>query len=85
MPPKLPEVRSPVDVAGSEGGEPDTTIAKTLGYDIAEAERGRVVVTAEPQDTHLNRLERYTAALVPRSKPQPAKAGSGAWLLTPCC
>ena len=33
---------------------PLNTIAKTLGYDIAEAESGRVVVTAEPQDIHLN-------------------------------
>jgi len=30
------------------------TIARTLGYDITEAESGRVVVTAEPKDIHLN-------------------------------
>ena len=37
-----------------EGGLPLNTIARTLGYDIAEAESGRVVVMAEPKDTHLN-------------------------------
>ena len=30
------------------------TMAKTLGYDVAEVVNGRVVVTAEPNDTHLN-------------------------------
>jgi len=30
------------------------TIAQTLGYDIVEAEEGRVVITAEPRDSHLN-------------------------------
>src|ERR1700751_3752868 len=33
---------------------PLNTIARTLGYDITEAESGRVVVTAEPKDLHLN-------------------------------
>jgi hypothetical protein len=33
---------------------PLNTIAQTLGYDITEAETGRVVVTAEPSDIHLN-------------------------------
>ena len=33
---------------------PLNTIAKTLGYEIAEAESGRVVVIAEPKDIHLN-------------------------------
>jgi uncharacterized protein (TIGR00369 family) len=33
---------------------PLNTIADTLGYEIAEAENGRVVVTAEPRDIHLN-------------------------------
>ena len=37
-----------------EGTLPLNTIAQTLGYDITEAESGRVVVTAEPKDTHLN-------------------------------
>jgi len=37
-----------------DGSLPLNTIAKTLGYDITEAERGRVVITAEPNDTHLN-------------------------------
>ena len=38
----------------ADGSLPLNTIAKTLGYDIAEATSGRVVVTAEPNDTHLN-------------------------------
>src|ERR1700757_2218819 len=29
-------------------------MARTLGYDITEAESGRVVVTAEPKEIHLN-------------------------------
>lgn len=37
-----------------EGTLPLNTIARTLGYDIAEVETGRVVITAEPNDTHLN-------------------------------
>lgn len=38
----------------ADGTLPLNTIAKTLGYDIVEAGNGRVVVTAEPKDTHLN-------------------------------
>src|ERR1700730_6777671 len=38
----------------ADGTLPLNTIARTLGYDIAEAESGRVVVTAEPKDIHLN-------------------------------
>jgi uncharacterized protein (TIGR00369 family) len=38
----------------ADGTLPLNTIAKTLGYEIAEAENGRVVVTAEPRDIHLN-------------------------------
>jgi acyl-coenzyme A thioesterase PaaI-like protein len=38
----------------ADGTLPLNTIAKTLGYEIANAERGRVVVTAEPKDVHLN-------------------------------
>lgn len=38
----------------ADGTLPLNTIAKTLGYDITEAESGRVVVTAEPTDIHLN-------------------------------
>jgi uncharacterized protein (TIGR00369 family) len=30
------------------------TLAQTLSYDVTEAESGRVVVTAEPNDIHLN-------------------------------
>jgi uncharacterized protein (TIGR00369 family) len=37
-----------------EGTSPLNTIARTLGYDVTEAASGRVVVTAEPNDTHLN-------------------------------
>ena len=37
-----------------EGTWPLNTIAWTLGYDVTEAENGRVVVTATPDDTHLN-------------------------------
>jgi uncharacterized protein (TIGR00369 family) len=37
-----------------DGTLPLNTIAQTLGYDIAEAENGRVVITAEPNGTHLN-------------------------------
>src|SRR3984893_10110187 len=38
----------------ADGTLPLNRIAQTLGYDIAEAESGRVVVTAEPSDIHLN-------------------------------
>src|SRR6202035_5446753 len=38
----------------ADGTLPLNTIAQTLGYDITEAETGRVVVTAEPRDIHLN-------------------------------
>lgn len=38
----------------ADGTLPLNTIAKTLGYDIVEAEAGRVVVTAEPTADHLN-------------------------------
>src|SRR5258708_4957597 len=37
-----------------KGSLPLNTMAKTLGYDITEAENGRVVITVEPNDTHLN-------------------------------
>jgi uncharacterized protein (TIGR00369 family) len=37
-----------------EGTLPLNTIAQTLGYDVSEAESGRVVVTAEPGAIHLN-------------------------------
>jgi len=33
---------------------PLNTMAETLGYDIVEAEEGRVVVAAEPNGSHLN-------------------------------
>jgi uncharacterized protein (TIGR00369 family) len=38
----------------ADGTLPLNTIARTLEYDISEAESGRVVVTAEPRETHLN-------------------------------
>jgi uncharacterized protein (TIGR00369 family) len=38
----------------ADGTLPLNTIAQTLGYDITEASNGRVVVTVEPDDTHLN-------------------------------
>jgi uncharacterized protein (TIGR00369 family) len=37
-----------------DGTLPLNTIAQTLIYDVSEAESGRVVVTAEPGDSHLN-------------------------------
>jgi len=37
-----------------DGTLPLNTMARTLGYDIVEAEGGRVVVAAEPNDSHLN-------------------------------
>jgi uncharacterized protein (TIGR00369 family) len=37
-----------------DGTLPLNMIARTLGYDITEAENGRVVVTAIPADIHLN-------------------------------
>src|SRR5260370_39983176 len=36
------------------GTLPLNTIAQTLGYDVTEAVSGRVVVSAEPNGTHLN-------------------------------
>jgi uncharacterized protein (TIGR00369 family) len=33
---------------------PLNTIAQTLGYDVVEAESGRVVITINPQEAHLN-------------------------------
>ncbi len=37
-----------------DGSLPLNTMARTLGYDVAGAESGRVTVTAEPNGTHLN-------------------------------
>src|SRR4051812_21652063 len=37
-----------------DGTLPHNSMAATLGYRIVEAEKGRVVVTAVPKDTHLN-------------------------------
>ncbi len=38
----------------ADGTLPLNTMAETLGYDIVEAEKGRIVITAEPKDIHLN-------------------------------
>ena len=38
----------------ADGTLPLNTIARTLGYDVTEAESGRVVITAEPGADHLN-------------------------------
>ncbi len=37
-----------------DGTLPLNTMAKTMGYDIVEVTRGRVVITCEPNDTQLN-------------------------------
>ena len=37
-----------------DGSLPLNTIARTLGYDVVEAEKGRVVIACEPNDSHLN-------------------------------
>jgi uncharacterized protein (TIGR00369 family) len=37
-----------------DGTLPLNIIAQTLGYDVTEAAKGRVVVTVEPSDAHLN-------------------------------
>ncbi len=37
-----------------DGTLPLNTIAHTLGYDVADAAKGRVVVTAMPTEAHLN-------------------------------
>jgi len=38
----------------ADGTLPLNTIARTLGYDVTAATSGRVVVTAQPNDAHLN-------------------------------
>ena len=38
----------------ADGTLPLNTIARTLGYEVSEAANGRVVITAEPNGTHLN-------------------------------
>ena len=38
----------------ANGSLPLNTIAQTLGYDVAEVQMGRVVVTATPTGAHLN-------------------------------
>lgn len=36
------------------GALPLNTIARTLGYDVVEAAKGRVVIACQPDDSHLN-------------------------------
>jgi uncharacterized protein (TIGR00369 family) len=38
----------------ADGTLPLNTLARTLGYDVVEAERGRVVIAADPGESHLN-------------------------------
>jgi uncharacterized protein (TIGR00369 family) len=38
----------------ASGALPLNTIAETLGYDIVEAEKGRVVIALAPTEAHLN-------------------------------
>jgi len=38
----------------ADGTLPLNTLAQTLGYDVAEAENGRVVITLAPTEAHLN-------------------------------
>jgi uncharacterized protein (TIGR00369 family) len=38
----------------ADGTLPLNMIAQTLGYDVIEVEKGRVVVTAQPGEAHLN-------------------------------
>ncbi|WP_298241311.1 PaaI family thioesterase [uncultured Bradyrhizobium sp.] len=38
----------------ANGTLPLNTIAQTLGYDVVEADAGRVVIALTPSDTHLN-------------------------------
>jgi uncharacterized protein (TIGR00369 family) len=38
----------------ADGTLPLNTIARTLGYDVTEAAHGRVVIVAQPNDSHLN-------------------------------
>ncbi len=38
----------------ASGALPLNTMAQTLGYDVVEAERGRVVLAVEPTGAHLN-------------------------------
>jgi len=38
----------------ASGALPLNQMARTLGYDVVEAEKGRVVIAAEPKDDHFN-------------------------------
>jgi hypothetical protein len=45
-------------------------VAKTLRYDVIEAEKGRVVVTVEPSEDHLNPYGGQSAKRRPRADPR---------------
>jgi uncharacterized protein (TIGR00369 family) len=52
---RLKEMSGLEFVRGLASGElPLNTFAQTLGYDVVEAESGRVVITLEPTGAHLN-------------------------------
>ena len=54
-PEKRKEISSLQFVQGLvDGTLPLNTMAKTLGYDVAEVASGRVVVTVRPNESHLN-------------------------------
>ena len=38
----------------ADGSLPLNTLARTMGYEVAEASHGRVIVTADPGEDHLN-------------------------------
>ena len=48
------------------GTLPLNTFAKTLGYDAVEAESGRVAITLDPTDAHLNPWGTVHGGLVER-------------------
>jgi hypothetical protein len=61
-------------VRGLANGElPLNTIAQTLGYDVVEADSGRVVITVDPTDAHLNKLA-LIAMVVVLSKVWPQRS-----------
>jgi len=54
--PEQRKAMSGLDFVGglASGTLPLNTIAQTLGYDVVEAESGRVAITLDPTDAHLN-------------------------------
>jgi uncharacterized protein (TIGR00369 family) len=54
-PERLKEMSGLEFVTGLASGTlPMNTIAQTLGYDVVEVESGRVVITLDPTEAHLN-------------------------------